>query len=143
VKSDTMQQIATPDANLTPAHEKALAALLEGKTILEAAATADVNRATLHRWLKDDLEFQAAYNRGRRELHDTMQARLLGMAGKAAGTVEKAIQDGDVKAALALLKGLGLLSGDSPKIGSGDPADLESEAKERQNLNIFLRTLQP
>jgi hypothetical protein len=132
---DIMQQIATLETKLTPAQEKARVALLEGKTVVQAAMLADVNRATLHRWLKDDFEFQASYNRGQRDLYEAVQSRLLAMANKAVGTVEQAIQDGDVKSAVALLKGLGLLSGDPLKIGSADPTDLESEANAKRNLD--------
>jgi hypothetical protein len=58
-----------------------------------------------------------------------MQARLIGLAEKAAECVERSIAEGDGKAALALLKGLGLLPGELAKIGSDDPADLANEAR--------------
>jgi hypothetical protein len=127
-----MRRNATPAADLTPSQEKALAALLAGKSVTDAATVGEVDRTTVHRWLKDDFAFQAALNRGRRDLREAMQARLMGLAEKAAECVERSITEGDGKAALALLKGLGLLPGELPKIGSDDPADLEDKARDRE-----------
>lgn len=95
----------------------------------DAAATAEVDRTTVHRWLKEDFAFQAALNRSRRDLREALQARLLGLAEKAAECVERSLAAGDSKAALALLKGLGLLPGELAKIGSDDPADLADKAR--------------
>src|SRR5215510_13573473 len=107
-----MQRNATPATDsLTPTQEKALAALLAGKTVTAAATAAEVDRTTVHRWLKDDFTFRAALNRGQRDLREAMQARVMGLAEKASLFVERAITEGDGKTALALLKGFGLLSG--------------------------------
>ena len=99
----------------------------------QAASAAGVGRSTLHRWFCDDLEFVAAVNRGKRDLHEAMQARLLAMTEKAVDSLEISIENGNEKSAWMLLKGVGLLSGEPPIIGSDDPADLEAE-KERENL---------
>ena len=105
----------------------ALAQLLLGKNVTEAAKAAKVDRTTVHRWLKTDFEFQAAFNRGRQELQDALQARLLQLAERAIETIEEAVAEGDVRAALAVLKGLGLLDGRPLPLNSDDPADLERE----------------
>src|SRR3954470_11486988 len=124
------RQNATPTGGgLTPAQEGAVAALLAGKTVTEAAAAAGADRTTVHRWLKDDFAFLAAYNRGRREMREALQGRLMALADKAVGAVESAVAAGDGKAALALLKGLGLLPGRATGIGSDDPEELASEAR--------------
>ena len=129
-----MQRNATPSADaLTPNQDKALAALLAGKSVTDAAAAAEVDRTTVHRWLKDDFGFRAAFNRERHRLREAMQSRLMTLAEKAMECVERSIADGDGKAALALLKGLGLLPGEPPNIGSEDPADLAADAR-RQEL---------
>ena len=72
-----------------------------------------MDRTTVHRWLRDPDRpgFRIALERGRRELRQTAKARLLALAGKAADCLEGALALGDSKAALALLKGLGLLQG--------------------------------
>jgi transposase-like protein len=59
VKRNGTPQNATPES-LTPAQDTAIVALLAGKTITDAATAAGVDRATVHRWLKDDLAFLAA-----------------------------------------------------------------------------------
>jgi hypothetical protein len=128
-----MPQNATPSADaLTPSQEKALSALLVGKSVTDAAAAAEVDRTTVHRWLKDDFGFRAAFNRERHRLREAMQSRLMTLAEKAAECVERSLADGDGKTALALLKGLGLLSGELPPVGSDDPADLAAAARRNE-----------
>jgi hypothetical protein len=130
-----MRQNATPaDGALTPAQEAALAALLAGQTVTDAAVAAGVDRTTVHRWLKEDFAFQAAFNGGRQELRQALQGRLLALAEKAVGAVEATVSAGDGKAALALLKGLGLLPGQPAKLGSDDPRELANEARQRELL---------
>ena len=65
----------------------ALVALLGGATIAKAADDASVDRTTVHRWIRADWNFRASLNRGRMELRDAVQARLLRSAEQAAGIV--------------------------------------------------------
>jgi hypothetical protein len=127
MKSDRnkTQQNATVLEPLTVAQETAVAALLAGRTITDAAADAGVDRATLYRWQNENFAFMAAVNAGRRELRKSVHTRLERLAEKAAGCVEKAIDGGDVKTALEILKGLQVLAPFS--IGSEDPAELAEE----------------
>ena len=136
--ADEMQHNATQIEDLTPAQHLALEALLAGRTVTDAAAAAQVDRTTLHRWLKDDMAFQAAFNRGKRELRDAAHVRLMQVAAKAVDCVEQAVESRDAKTALAVLRGLGLLDG-NPEIGSDDPATLASERAEREFLSGFTR----
>lgn len=131
-----MQQNATPE--LTAAQENSLAALLAGKSITDAAQAANVDRTTVHRWLKDDHVFRAALNRRRRDLREQLQSRLMNLADKALDAVEKAISETDSKAALTLLRGLGLLSGNPPSIGSDDPLDLAADARQRELVRSLM-----
>ncbi len=96
---------------LKPQQLQAIDHLLLGDTVTGAAEAAAVGRSTLHRWLKDDLKFQAELNRQRNQLRDQLEDRLHALATEAVGIVEKAVQEGDPKTALALLKGVGLLDG--------------------------------
>jgi hypothetical protein len=111
--SHTSPQNATSEENLTPAQEKALAALLAGQTVTAAAKAANVDRTTVYRWLRhpDDRAFYIALERGRRELRFAMRARLLALLPMAADCLETALALGDGKTALALMKGLGFLPG--------------------------------
>ena len=113
--SDSLPHNATSGDGLSPAQEMALAALLAGQKVTDAAMAAGVHRATIHHWLKDSDRpaFRRALDRGRRELRRAARARLLALANKATDCLEVAFTEGDGKAALALLKGLGLLRGQS------------------------------
>jgi hypothetical protein len=88
-----------------------------------------VDRTAVHRWLKYDFGFRAAFNRERRRLREAMQARLMTLAEKAAECVERSPADGDGKTALALLKGLGLLSGELPPVGRDDPTGIAAAGR--------------
>ena len=111
--SHTLPQNTPPDDGLSPAQQKALLALLEGQTVTAAAQAAGVDRTTVHRWLRHSKHraFRAALEEGRRELRRAMSARLLALLPKAADCLDAALAEGDSKAALALLKGLGFLPG--------------------------------
>lgn len=107
----------------------AIEALLTGATVTHAAREAGVARTTVHRWLRDDWDFQAALNRERRELCDAIRSRLLRAAESSAALVLKAVDGGDVQVALSVLKGLGLLgSRVHVDVGDDDPAALALEA---------------
>jgi hypothetical protein len=123
-----MPQNATPDANdeaLSAQQDQALEYLLTGSTVTAAAAAAGVDRSTVHRWLRADVRFATQYERRRRELVEATEARLLMLADRAVGVVEQALADGDSRAALSVLKGLGLLAGTPPTLGPDDPATWE------------------
>jgi len=54
-------------ASLTPKQERLITALLQGSTIVEAAATCKINESTAYRWF-GDAAFQAAYTQARKRL---------------------------------------------------------------------------
>lgn len=130
-----------PRAELTTPQTVVLTALLAGSTITDAAKQAVVDRTSIHRWLKKDWKFQAALNRGQRELKDAVNARLLHMAHQAADTVARAIEEGDTRAALEVLKGLGLLEKGTIQIGNDDPHILQEEAELAASKEAFDRQI--
>jgi AcrR family transcriptional regulator len=107
---------------LKPKQRTVLELLLTGMSISEAARSCGVDRGTVHRWLRDDGAFQAALNRGQRTLRRASEARLEVLAAEALDAVRRAVQDGDARTAIGLLRGLGMLSGQLREIGSEDPA---------------------
>ncbi len=131
-KADTTVAIEE-DEPLQPEQVTVLEALLHGETVTDAA----VSPRTVHRWLKDDFVFQAAFNRERRALMEAMQHRLFALTTIALDTVEGAVKGGDVKAALAVIKAVGALASAGSPIGSEDPTILreerESAVKEAAN----------
>ena len=67
MRDKEIAQIATlkdSDRSLSPTQIDVMAALLSGKTIKSAADQAGVDRSTIHRWMREDWDFQAARNRG-------------------------------------------------------------------------------
>ncbi len=123
---------------LSASQIRAVEALLHGQTMTAAAKSAGISRETLHRWQRENFAFQAIYNEGRRELLNAIQSRLLALADKATETVTEAIEQGDTKAALALLKGLGMLPGSPIRIGTDDPHILrqDSEIAEKEAHSV-------
>ena len=131
------------EERLKPQQLSALESLLAGCTVSEAAEGAGCSRESVHRWKRDDWAFQAALNRAQRELMQAIRGRLLAAARTAATNVGSAIENGDLKTSLTLLKGLGALSGRVRAIGSDDPDVVREEAyiaKETGKLMRKLRT---
>ena len=93
---------------------------------------------TVHRWLREDFAFQAAWNRDRQELHRGTFARLERLAAKAADCLEKAIDGGDVKAALMVVKGMGILARERWAVAT--PGNWPPKPKRRRpNKGPYLR----
>ena len=126
-----MPDNARPEA-LTAQQDRALDHLLAGETITAAAKAVSADPSTLHRWLREDPLFQATYNQRRRELQEAHQTRLASIAAKALQTIERAIENGDVGTSVKLITGLGLLSGEAPRIGPEDPRDVERHLRSRE-----------
>ena len=114
---------------LVPRQARALEQLFAGTAITRAAEVAGVDRSTVHRWLRDDVAFQAAYNGLRHDLLRELQSRLDHVVIAALETVSAAVESRDVRAALAVLRGTGILAGDRPPIGPEDPEEVEQEAE--------------
>jgi transposase-like protein len=119
----------TSDTHLNPKQLRTLEILLSGGSITEAASAVGIDRATTHRWLKT-YAFQAAYNGGLLERREAVGARMSALAERAATVVEEALERGDPKVALAVLRGQGYLPGTGARPASDDPTVLERQAEE-------------
>lgn len=104
-----------------------------------------MDRTTLRRWLREDFSFQAAYNGLRLDLRREIEARLDNVANAALETVSAAVDAGDVRAALAVLKGTGVFAGSCPSIGSDDSVEAEKDAelaaRERASDRLLRRAM--
>ena len=116
--------------DLLPPQIAALEALLAGANVTDAAAAAGVDRSTLHNWLRKHFAFQAALNAGRKDLRQAIAHRLERLANDATECVGKAVREGDVKAALEIVKRMDVLA--LRYLGSDDAAELESNETERK-----------
>src|SRR5262249_33879748 len=131
----TMPHDAT-DLEISPAQLQAIAALISGASVTDAAKAAGCDRATVHRWLRSDPAFIADYATARAEILE--QVRREGAAlGKqavkeirdclAAQGAHRALR---VKTALAVLKMLGLDRPEAVKRMSRREAELEIRRRE-------------
>ena len=118
---------------ITPDQTRILALLISGSTITNAAQNVGISRRTVHSWLRNDPGFVAAYNQARIELFEAARARLLTLVEAAFGVVGQAIEAGDVRTALVILRGAGLLSGQVEPAGPTDEEEAELEITERQS----------
>ncbi len=103
--------------------QTALESLLTGKSIAETARSAGVSRMTIWRWMKHDPAFRAAYNQWHDQLQESCRSRLHALTDKATDALEKALEAGDARTALQLLKGLGMIK--ERPAGPTDPEEIE------------------
>ena len=99
--------------------QRAILLLLEGATITKTAETIGVDRSTMHRWLREP-KFIAERNRRAKEAREACQERLRHLADAAVEVVGKAVEAGNLRAALSLLKIVGL-----GNVGPGDEETAE------------------
>jgi len=128
-------EAAAPE--LQPRQRAVIAMLASGRSISEIASSAHVARCTIHRWLRDDPHFRAAYNRWRRELDVSARSKLMAAADSAADAVRAAVAAGDAKLAFALLKQMGFLQ--PPVHGAIDPANAAIEQQnesDRERIDV-------
>lgn len=126
-----------PDDPLTVPQRIALESIAHGSSIKAAAKSAGVKRQTVHRWIKSDPDFAAAYNAWEREALDSAHARALAITDAAFDVIDAAIRNGNLNAALHVVKAAGALA---PRpTGPSDPATLrrrEDIRRTRQDAKL-------
>ena len=95
--------------------------LVQGRTDQETADTVGVARETVTRWRNDNPHFKAELNRQRRLIWADSHDRLRALASKAVETLEVALDEGDSRAAVEVLKAIGLYGQVQPPSGPEDP----------------------
>ncbi|MFN2641640.1 MAG: hypothetical protein ABR548_07070 [Actinomycetota bacterium] len=125
-----------PFASLEPNVKKqhALEALLEGKSVTEAAAHANVSRQAVHAWLQD-AKFSDRLQERRQAQFTAVQLRLSELADQAVECVATALRNGDARIGIRVLMGLGLLGGASRATAGADFMTPESK------LSMVLRSV--
>jgi hypothetical protein len=106
---------------LSMEQQNAIDLLILGHTDHAVAAQIGVARETVCRWRHEHAYFIAALHRRRQDVWQTAQERLRGLVGKAIDILEEALQTGDVKAALAVLKAANLYGHVGAPQGETDP----------------------
>lgn len=132
------------DLGLSVPQITALETIASGKSMNESAAAARVDRSTLYRWRKDDVAFQAALAGLRNHAREELSTRLLTLAAKSLAVVDAALDAGDARTAIAILRGCGVLSG-APQKECEDPEELrvvrgeeQANRSQRETLSLFL-----
>jgi hypothetical protein len=120
-------QVLEGNGELSGAKKLALESLMWGSTMSETARQVGVSRMTLHRWLKNDPLFRAAYNEWLEATEEGCRARLQRMADKAMDAMENSLHASDGRLALQLLKELGFLR--RRKAGATEAEDVKRELK--------------
>jgi len=92
---------------LSVQHYKAITMLIAGTSVTDAASALKIDRRTLQRWRKNP-HFHAEFNRQRLELQESAQVRLHGLTHKAIDVMGKALNEGSLRAAIELLKIVGI-----------------------------------
>ena len=108
--------------NLSVGQLNAIDILVQGKTDQETALAVGVTRETVTRWRNDNPHFAAELNKQRRSIWAASHDRLRSLAGKAVDTLETALDSGDSRIAVELMKAVGLYGQVKPQSG---PVDAE------------------
>jgi len=90
-----------------------------------------VHRATVFRWVKRDPYFAAAFNAWKLEMRDSAQVRLLKLADKAVDVVEKALDRGDEKVAMKMLRQLQVMRRANVGATDGETIKVEMDLREK------------
>ena len=120
-----------PGSNLSVEQLNAIDILVQGKTDQETALAVGVVRETVTRWRNDNPYFAAELNKQRKLIWGTNQDRLRSLTTKAVDTIETALDAGDSKAAVEVLKAVGLYGQVTPPSGPVD-AELVSWEKAKE-----------
>lgn len=129
-----------PDAlaDQLSAHQlAALHAITSGKNLSDAAQTAGISRRTIYNWLATDPHFRAAYNAWKKELMEFGRGRLVKMTETAIDAVRIALEKGDARLAMTLLKNIGMLAPETP--GRTDPELVKAEMildRRRERIDV-------
>ena len=122
---------------------RALEQLMTGQSMSAAARGAGVARATLYRWLNEDADFRAAHNAWQKDTMAAARSSILALTEPAIRAVAAALEAGDAKIGMTLLKSVGLLTPPAP--GSTDAEDVKKEQQieqKRKETNLFLANLE-
>ncbi|MGA7876409.1 MAG: helix-turn-helix domain-containing protein [Desulfoferrobacter sp.] len=126
IKPNFLSQEKETSVELNDRQLAAIPLILAGKSDQGVADELGVARETIWRWRNTDFEFKAKLNEERVRLLDSACDRLIGLVGKAVSCVEKALDEGDSKVALALLKMVNFAEDiQDPQLYETDPEELQ------------------
>lgn len=125
-----MSKCSTPSKRsqeLTIEQRNAIDLLVQGLSDREVAEKVGVARETVTRWRNENPYFQAELNRKRKEIWGAAEDRLRALVSDAVKVLEEELKKGSLKAAIEVLKAVGLYGGVSRPSGATDPEVLMVE----------------
>jgi hypothetical protein len=122
---------------VSPRQRLALEAFCKGGTIGDAARAANVSRQTLHRWRAKYPHFALAMSSWSSACLSMAESQLAELTSRAVGALSNAIDKGDARSAMAVLRSLGVLRTYQP---SAAREQLNSRAGE-QGMNMLALAL--
>src|SRR5215510_188843 len=93
---------------LTPAQETALTLYLAGQSDTHVAQAVGVTRQTCWEWGRQHPVFMAELERRRAEVWRQPQERLRSLLSRAVENLAAAVEEGDLKISIEVLKGVGM-----------------------------------
>jgi hypothetical protein len=109
---------------LAPEQLNTITYLCTGMTDAETAAVVGVQRETVWRWRNTSPDFMSELEKTRQQFMSGAVDKLRSAIPKAVANVVNAVEGGDLKASLALLKCVGLEGSDYFKPGETDPSSI-------------------
>lgn len=110
--------------------------LLPNPSITDIARQTGVHRGTISRWLKQDENFIAAYNARIQENVTLGHGRMLSLIPKAISILDDALDAGDARIAMQLLKSSLLVPQKPMAISSARVAEEQTLAEQRRQLEL-------
>jgi Homeodomain-like domain len=118
---------------LTIEQENAIDLLITGRSDRDTAEAVGVNRMTVWQWRREHPVFMAALERRRAEVWRQPQERLRALLSKAVENLAAAVEDGDLKASIEVLKAVGMYGNATMNaIHQQDPEPLIAQEAERR-----------
>ena len=131
---------------LDPDQELALAALISGQPVTEAAKAAGCSRCTIWRWMTRNPVFAARLNQGKREVSDQIRAELQALGPLALSVIRQTLRDGtgdsyrDFQAAVKALELLTAMPAPTGPVDAQEMAvQLRFEADQREGRDEIIR----
>ena len=119
--------------------QRALSMLMSGSSVADIASTLNVGRSTIYYWMRHDPPFVAAVQAWRDRARQEVADELLRMTNTALRIVQNAAVEGNLSAALAILKSQGVLNApDKParRRGSGAEALTPNVVMEHRRTTV-------
>ena len=122
---------------LTQRQQKAAELLAAGKTKNTVAEEVGISRQQLWEWGKN-VFFRSAVSRIHSDLWIENKQRLRGLGGKAVDVIEQELESGNLKAAVELLKIVGMSNGRIALVQAGKSIDDLLEIDAAKDVDVFM-----